>query len=426
MATITSAEQLFISKVLKTKDYSLILQNNITENHFFDLKPEFNFIKNHYAKYDMVPDVETFCSTFDSFDYIDTNEPTNFILDKFFKEYKENFLGYQFNLIKAQLESGNLDKALKIFSDAQESMSKNSIALEGVDIFQDTSRFNRYEDKINGKDEFYISTGFKELDQLIGGIDRENENMVIAARTGIGKTMILTKIAEYAASLNIRVGFYEGEMSVDKLAHRVDTMKSHISNVAINRGDPFIHNQYKEYINSLPSLDQHFIILTPDNIGGEPTVDVLAAFVEKYKLDILFVDQYSLLVDTSRATKENERIANISKAIKMLQVKKKIPIISVSQNNRTKNEEGTHDTTQIYGSDRIGQDATVILMLDKKDDQLDIDVVKARDGGDGHKLSYNINFNTGQFTYIPQEGDGISTEADFEDISASYEIENPF
>ncbi len=422
------AEDLLLNKILETSDYSIISSNNITEDYFFTSKSEFNFIRNHYQKYGVVPDINSFARVFPQFKLSEIKEPLSYLLEEFFKEYKENFLSVQFNTIKKLVENQQLDKALESYKTSFEKISKQGVALEGINIFEDTSRFERYEERITGRGDSYVSTGFKELDQLIGGIDRENENMVIAARTGIGKTMILTKIAESVAKAGLKVGFYEGEMTVDKLAHRVDTMKSGISNIAINRGDPFIHNQYKSYIDSLKAVNEQFIVLTPDKIAGAPTVDVLSAFVDKYNLDILFVDQYSLLEDTGHSYKENERVANISKAIKMLQVKKKIPIISVSQNNRTKNDDGTHDTTQIALSDRIGQDATTILMLDKKDGVLDIDIVKARDGGDGHKLQYNINFNTGTFTYIPREGDGVTTDEALEQLASSYDVaeENPF
>jgi hypothetical protein len=79
--------------------------------------------------------------------------------------------------------------------------------------------------------------------------------------------------------------------------------------------------------------------------------------------------------------------------------------------NRTTNEDGEQDTTQIGLSDRIGQDATCILMLSRKltykdeaktqiqDDQLILNVVKSRDGGCG-KLIYKADFNRGMFIYL--------------------------
>jgi replicative DNA helicase len=79
--------------------------------------------------------------------------------------------------------------------------------------------------------------------------------------------------------------------------------------------------------------------------------------------------------------------------------------------NRTKNDDGEKDTTQIGLSDRIGQDATCVIMLDRermyedkdktkiKDDRLIMDITKSRDGGTG-KLIYHANFNTGKFNIL--------------------------
>ena len=76
-----------------------------------------------------------------------------------------------------------------------------------------------------------------------------------------------------------------------------------------------------------------------------------------------------------------------------------------------KNEDGEKDTTQIGLSDRIGQDATCVIMLDRertyedkektkpKDDRLVMDITKSRDGGTG-KLVYLANFNTGRFIIL--------------------------
>ena len=79
--------------------------------------------------------------------------------------------------------------------------------------------------------------------------------------------------------------------------------------------------------------------------------------------------------------------------------------------NRTTNEDGEQDTTQIGLSDRIGQDATCIIMLSRKltykdeektqvdDDQLILNVVKSRDGGNG-KIIYKADFNKGMFIHL--------------------------
>ena len=102
---------------------------------------------------------------------------------------------------------------------------------------------------------------------------------------------------------------------------------------------------------------------------------------------------------------------------------KKIPIISVSQQNRTTNETGKVDTTQIAQSDRIGQDSTSIIFLEKKDDIIKLTLVKSRDSVNGQTISYKVDFNTGMFVYIPESEDEPASDHS-ENYSARYDFES--
>ena len=388
--------------------------NNLTEEYFFNYKAEFNYIKNHYEQYRTVPDALTFASAFPDFEITEVNEPDTYLLEKLFEDYNTSYLATKFNGIKSFLENGKTAEAMDYFTKAVEGLRQGG-AVTCTNLIKDTSRFDRYLEKMS-KGNGYISTGLKELDLAIGGIDKENENMVIAARTGIGKSWLLILIAVAAITQGLNVGFYSGEMSKDKVGYRMDTLLGKIKNSAITRGEQndYVKRAYQTYINGLSRNESlgEFNVFTPNDIAGPATVPALRALVEKYHFDILLIDQYSLLEDTSKSVVQHERVANISKAIKNLQVMKQIPIISVAQMNRTKNEDDrgnkVQDATQIGLSDRIGQDATTILMLDRSVDKVDnsqrltINVVKARDGGDGTKLTYRADFNAGEFTFIPE------------------------
>ena len=423
-----------INKILQTKDYSLITLNNLTAEHFFNYKAEYEFIRTHYDTYHTVPDRLTFLNSFPDFVIQDVNEPDNYLIEQLYNDYNQSYLASRFNGIKKLLEADDTAGATKFFLESVEKLHIGS-ALQCTDIVSDTSRYERYLDMIANQSKYFISTGFAELDKIITGIDRRNENMVIAARTGVGKSWLLLTIAVAASRQGLTVGIYSGEMSVDKVAYRVDTLLGNIDNRKISRGDLYYKDHYKSYLERLKCSNYGPIkVLTPNDIAGPATVDALQAFVEKEHLDILFIDQYSLLEDTSKARVAHEKVANISKAVKNLQVLKQIPIISVSQMNRTKNEDKTQDTTQIALSDRIGQDATIILMLDKQDAEdpnqkgahkVSINIVKSRDGGDGRKLDYLWDFNTGVYKYISNSDDGVTTEEDFEELENSYNVPYP-
>lgn len=423
-----------LNKVLQTKDFSLIELNNLTEDFFFNYKAEFNYIKNHYEKYQSVPDKLTFINIFPEFDIIEVTEPDNYLIEQLYKDYNSSFIASRFNQIKKLIEEDKTDEAVAYLVKSVDNLHQGS-AIQSHDLLNDTSRYDRYLERVANHDKYYIRTGFPELDNIIGGLDRENENMVIAARTGIGKTWTLLIMAAAAVQQGLRVGIYSGEMSVDKVGYRIDTIIGGINNNIITRGiDTSVQMQYKNYLENLKkgiySKDGRgaLKILTPNDIAGPATVAALRAFVEKEHLEILFIDQYSLLEDTSHAQSGHERVANISKAVKNLQVMKRIPIVSVAQMNRTKNDDGEKDTTQIGLSDRIGQDATCVIMLDRereyldeqkmqvKDDKLIMDIIKSRDGGTG-KLVYKANFNTGKFLILnPNE----PTDASRYEVKKSY------
>ena len=423
-----------INKILQTKDYSLVTLNNLTAEHFFNYKAEYEFIKAHYDTYQTVPDRLTFLNNFPDFVIHDVNEPNNYLIEQLYTDYNQSYLASRFHGIKKLLEADDVAGATQYLLDSVKNMHVGS-ALQCTDIMSDTSRYDRYLDMIANQSKYFISTGFHELDKIITGIDRRNENMVIAARTGVGKSWLLLTIAAAASKQGLTVGIYSGEMSVDKVAYRIDTLIGKIDNRKISRGDLYYKDHYKNYLDSLKCADFGPIkVLTPNDIAGPATVDALQAFVEKEHLDILFIDQYSLLEDNSRAKVAHEKVANISKAVKNLQVLKQIPIISVSQMNRTKNEDKTQDTSQIALSDRIGQDATVILMLDKQDSEdpnhkgahrVTLNLVKSRDGGDGRKLEYLWDFNTGDYRYISNGDDGVTSEEDFEALENMYSTEYP-
>jgi len=148
----------------------------------------------------------------------------------------------------------------------------------------------------------------------------------------------------------------------------------------------------------------------------------LRAFIEKENLDMLCVDQHSLLEDDRKAKNPVERASNISKDLKNLQVLKKIPIISVSQQNRGDTTDGI-TTMNIAQSDRIGQDSTVVLAFEQKDGVLNLQIIKARDAGAGSKLQYAVNFDKGIFEFMPSDKDALGGKGS-DELRDTYEIDD--
>lgn len=393
-----------INHIIKNNDVSLVTLNNLTSEYFSDYKNEFSFIMSFYAKYGKAPDYETFLDNFPNFDVVNVNEPPSYLLEELVKDRNKRFLADNYNHIRDLLMSEDIDGALSLLRQASE-LSNQNISLQCVDLIEDTSRYETYLDKIDNFDKYFIKTGFKELDDILCGWDVNEDLVTIVARNGKGKSWILLKCAVAAAEQGKNVGIYSGEMSEDAVGYRVDTLIGHLSNGALLHGSGSVKNQYKQFLDNLKNkVPGHLKVITPKMINGPASVSTLRAFVEKEKLDVLFVDQHSLLVDDKRGKTPTEKASNISTDLKLLQTTKRIPVICVSQQNREKSESGEKfDTTQIAMADKIGQDSSVIIFLERDEDLLKLHLVKSRNTGDGKVLTYKVDLNTGNFSFISDD-----------------------
>lgn len=352
-----------LNYVLAKKDSQFITYNNLDETYFSDYITEFHFIQDHIRSYGSVPDIVSFLNQFPNFDIIEVNEPVAYLIDELCKDRNKRSLAKTFNEVRKFLNDGKVQEAMDLYTAAAD-LAVKAKHLECVDITKDISRYDAYVERCEDYSKYYVRTGFKELDELIGGWDRQEELATIAARPGVGKSWVLLKCAVAALEQGLNVGLYSGEMSERKVGYRFDTLVSHISNYAITRGIADVQNNYKRYIDSLPNTYSGCMkVITPSMINGPAGVSALRAFVEKESIDILFVDQHSLLEDDRHARNPVDRASNISRDLKNLQVMLKIPIIAVSQQNREISDGGA-GTQNIAQSDRISQDSTIIIFLE--------------------------------------------------------------
>lgn len=401
----------FINWLLQNQDASPLIANQIDSSFFSDFKAEFNFISDHISKFEKVPDKITFANKFPHFDFIEVTESQDYLIDTLYKDKNKRNLARIFNSVRDLINDDKVDEAVALFSRATETISTAS-HLPAVNLFNSSHRYDKYVEKTHNFFKYYIRTGFTELDTAIGGWDRLEELATIVARPGVGKSWVLLKCAIAAAEQGLRVGLYSGEMSADKVGYRADTLVGHISNKGIMRGDIEVQNEYKKYMDRISTdMKGELWVITPTDLHHPATVTDLRAFIEKYNLEVLCVDQHSLLEDERRGKDAITRASNISRDLKNLQVLKKIPIIAVSQQNRASVEENQLiDVSHIAQADRIGQDSTAVIFLEQKDNVLTMHIAKARDSTTGAKLKYAIDLDKGVFSFIPTEGDATDGE----------------
>lgn len=392
-----------LSKIIKDKSISLLTLNNITDDYFVTYSEEYNFIKAHLEQYGNVPDKETFQSKFPDFQIVEVSETDKYLVDTF---NEEHLYGIAVPVVQkiADLMQTDSREAIEYLHTKLDSLKVKS-AVMGTDIIsQARIRYEQWEERRNNPEKFTISTGFHELDNILGGWQRGEELVVVFARTGQGKTWITMQTLRHAWKCGYRVGLIEPEMSDSKTGYRFDTLNSHLSNKAMMRG--FDLPEYQDYIHELEQHSNPFFVVSPKEFNRNITVSKLKSFVATNNIEVLGIDGISYLTDERRQRGDNRttQLTNISEDLMDLSIEFGIPVIVVAQSNR----EGAKDDEapgleNIRDSDGIAFNASIALSVKQKDSRVELNLRKNRNGEKGSKLSYMWDIDTGKFTYVEND-----------------------
>lgn len=189
-------------------------------------------------------------------------------------------------------------------------------------------------------------------------------------------SFLLHYVALAMAKQGLNVGLYSGEMTEYEVGARIDTWLTHVNNFDLTRGRLTDSTAQQEAYAT--EVKGKILVITPKHLGRNATPNDLRKFAKEQNLSVLLIDQLSLMQPDGIQRRESfEQFSSLSMQLKALQQELRIPIVAVSQLNREAMKEEVN-AANIAGSDRIGQDATIILALERKDNEVTIKVLKAR------------------------------------------------
>lgn len=404
-----------LNKVISDKNISILKDNNITVDYFPEYFEEFNFITSHYDNYSKVLDYETLLAKFSEFEVLEVTETTRYLVDTI---REEHLYAKSVPVIQkaAELLKTDANEASRYLQTELVSLTPN-YTTPFIDIIQSSNRVDIFKDKSENPNEWFIPTGFEELDDVINGWQMGEEFAVFFARTGQGKSWVLVKSMQHAWKMGKNVGYISPEMSADKIGYRFDTLNKNFSNRALVKGDTseISVDEYSNYCKELSNSTSKFLVATPFDFNKKVTIGKLRNFVNSNNLDILAIDGITYLTDERFKSGQNKTmtLTNISEDLMSLSCELKIPIIVVVQSNREgkKEDEGaTPELENIRDSDGIAHNATKVIALKQKEQGLIMEIKKHRDGAIGGKLTYLWNIDEGEFQWMVGDDDTASYE----------------
>lgn len=214
-----------------------------------------------------------------------------------------------------------------------------------------------------------LSTGFKDLDLMTTGLQK-SDFILVAARPSMGKTAFALSILDYVVCRKDQsAAIFSLEMSREQLINRLFAMEARIDAQKIRSGN-LEDEEWESLMESAEVIGGSKLII--DDTPGL-TVTELRSKCRKYKLDhdisLVVVDYIQLMSSGSRAESRQQELSDISRSLKSLARELDIPIIALSQLNRSVETRADHRPmmSDIRESGAIEQDADVIMFLYRDD-----------------------------------------------------------
>lgn len=217
------------------------------------------------------------------------------------------------------------------------------------------------------------STGFHMLDQILCGFAPE-QYIALAARPGMGKSLLAGQFAEYwALELGIAVGVFSLEMSVDALVTRWLFSQAKADLQKYRSG--YVSNQDVPALAAasvrLAATDAKKLLFVDDTNGLNVEQLTMRMRQMHRKGARLFIIDYLQLLGGHRGRNSNQNrvdeLGEVSRQINAMKNELKVPIIVLCQMNRNieahEQKNRLPVLADIKDSGQIEQDADVVMFL---------------------------------------------------------------
>jgi replicative DNA helicase len=228
-------------------------------------------------------------------------------------------------------------------------------------------------DRYNSKGKLIgLSTGFTDLDRLTEGL-QPSDLIIVAARPSMGKTSLATQFAEHAALKSKKAAvIFSMEMSDAQLSMRLIGSVGGIHQTRLRNGS-LEEEDWPRLTNAIAQLNeaQIFIDDTAALSPGELRSRARRLHRELKRLPggeglgLIVIDYLQLMEVPGNKENRATEISAISRSLKKLAKELNVPVVALSQLNRSLEQRGDKRPllSDLRESGAIEQDADVIMFI---------------------------------------------------------------
>jgi len=215
-----------------------------------------------------------------------------------------------------------------------------------------------------------IPSGFTKLDRLTSGWQKA-DLVIIAARPSMGKTAFALSMARnIAVEHNKGVAVFSCEMSSIQLVNRLIIAETDIPGDKIKNGR-LNEDEWKQLDTRIKKLVQ-----APIYIDDTPAISIFELrakcrrLMAQRKLDIVIVDYLQLMSGPENAGSREQEVSTISRSLKSIAKELNVPILALSQLNRSVEMRGGTKRpllSDLRESGAIEQDADMVVFIHRQE-----------------------------------------------------------
>jgi len=260
-----------------------------------------------------------------------------------------------------------------------------------------------------------VKTGLPSFDNRSGGF-RGGEEIVIAARPGMGKSSLMMTFVVKHLHDNLKPAVFSLEMGRRELINKLYSMTSEVNSGKLL---PYKYLRQPHKMNesmfvrqsqmTTDIISDEFYINTDPRVTFSQIRSICRERKRKGNLDIVYIDHIGLLVRDRRY--EREELTDITNESKRLAKELDVPIVLVVQLRRDLDKGGIPNLGHLKGSGSIEEDADIVLFpfrpytIDKKAaeaNQADLIIGKGRNF-ETENITLNFSTDTTLFTEVAKE-----------------------
>ncbi|RDU37270.1 replicative DNA helicase [Neobacillus piezotolerans] len=262
-----------------------------------------------------------------------------------------------------------------------------------------------------------IATGFRELDRMTAGFQR-NDLIIVGARPSVGKTAFALNIAQnVAVKTGENVAIFSLEMGAEQLVMRMLCAEGNIDAQRLRTGS-LTDEDWGKLTMAMGSLSRAGIFI--DDTPGVRVGDIRSKcrrLKQEHGLGMIMIDYLQLILGSGRSGENRQQeVSEISRSLKQLARELQVPVIALSQLSRgvEQRQDKRPMMSDIRESGSIEQDADIVAFLyrddyyDKESENkniIEIIIAKQRNGPTG----------TVQLAFVKEYNKFVNLETRFDD-----------